>query len=133
MPANPKLRFDLLQFRSHPLSHRLPKHDELSIPGFITRMCEAKEVESLGLAFATPPPILGRKASELDETGLVSVQFQLELQESFLQFRMEPLGIRAMLESNHESSSPGESHPQALTEPDVNVSAHPAPIVQSLV
>ena len=29
-----------------------------------------------------------------------------------------------------ESSRPGESHPQALTEPDVNVSAHPALTVQ---
>ena len=29
-----------------------------------------------------------------------------------------------------ESSSPGESHPQALTDPDVSLSAHPAPIVQ---
>ena len=29
-----------------------------------------------------------------------------------------------------ESSSPGESHPQALTDPDVKVSRHPAPIVQ---
>ncbi len=31
------------------------------------------------------------------------------------------------------SSSPGELHPQALTEPDVNLSAHPALIVQSQV
>jgi len=31
---------------------------------------------------------------------------------------------------NHKSSSPREPPPQALTEPDVNVSAHPAPIVQ---
>jgi len=29
-----------------------------------------------------------------------------------------------------ESSRPGESHPQALTDPDVNVSAHPALTVQ---
>jgi hypothetical protein len=29
-----------------------------------------------------------------------------------------------------ESSSPGESHPQALPEPDVNLSIHPALIVQ---
>ena len=29
-------------------------------------------------------------------------------------------------------SSPGESHPQALTEPDVNLSIHPAPIIQPL-
>lgn len=27
-------------------------------------------------------------------------------------------------------SSPGESHPQALSEPDVSLSTHPAPIVQ---
>ena len=32
---------------------------------------------------------------------------------------------------SQKSSSPGESHPQALTEPDVNLSAHPALIVQS--
>src|SRR5262245_59990985 len=30
------------------------------------------------------------------------------------------------------SSRPGESHPQAPTDPDVNVSAHPAPTVQPL-
>jgi hypothetical protein len=29
-----------------------------------------------------------------------------------------------------ESSRAGESHPHPLTEPDVNLSAHPAPIVQ---
>ena len=31
-----------------------------------------------------------------------------------------------------ESSSAGEFYPQALTDPDVNVSAHPALIIQSL-
>ena len=30
-------------------------------------------------------------------------------------------------------SRPGESHPQALSEPDVNLSAHPAPITQPQV
>jgi len=29
-----------------------------------------------------------------------------------------------------EVSSPGEFHPEALSEPDVNLSAHPAPIIQ---
>ena len=29
-----------------------------------------------------------------------------------------------------ESSSPGEFHSQALTDPDVSLPAHPAPIVQ---
>ena len=32
-----------------------------------------------------------------------------------------------------ESSGAGESHPRALTDPDVNLSAHPAPIVPLLV
>jgi hypothetical protein len=34
-------------------------------------------------------------------------------------------------DKTQESSSPGESHPQALTDLDVTVSRHPAPIVQS--
>src|SRR5512132_3876429 len=29
-----------------------------------------------------------------------------------------------------ESSSPGESHPRALTEPDMKLSPHPAPTIQ---
>jgi hypothetical protein len=38
---------------------------------------------------------------------------------------------RRALNPVDESSRPGESHPQALTDPDMNVSAHPALIVQS--
>ena len=37
-------------------------------------------------------------------------------------------GGRGHLED--ESSSAGESHPHALTDPDVNLSAHPAPLIQ---
>ena len=36
-----------------------------------------------------------------------------------------------VLEAQNKSSRPGELHPQALTDPDLNVSAHPALIVQS--
>jgi hypothetical protein len=32
--------------------------------------------------------------------------------------------------ANIRVSSLGESHPQALAEPDVNLSAHPAPIIE---
>jgi hypothetical protein len=35
-----------------------------------------------------------------------------------------------LYDKTKESSRPGESHPQALTDPDVTVSRHPAPIVQ---
>jgi len=37
----------------------------------------------------------------------------------------------AELKAARQVSSPRESHPQALPEPDVNLSIHPAPIVQS--
>jgi hypothetical protein len=47
------------------------------------------------------------------------------------------LGIRGRPQIDHraidfqiESSGPGELHPQALTDPDVSVSTHPAPTVQ---
>jgi hypothetical protein len=36
-------------------------------------------------------------------------------------------------ELDGQVSRPGESHPQALSEPDMNVSAHPAPIIQPRV
>jgi len=42
-------------------------------------------------------------------------------------------GFFASATLNDRSSSPGELHPQALTEPDVNLSVHPALIVQSWV
>jgi hypothetical protein len=34
------------------------------------------------------------------------------------------------LDGSDESSSGGESHPSALTEPDVRLSPHPAPTIQ---
>ena len=37
------------------------------------------------------------------------------------------LRIVLVFEADDKVSSPGESHPRALAEPDVNVSAHPAP------
>ena len=41
-------------------------------------------------------------------------------------------GKESTRKGDAKSSSPGEFHPQALTDPDVNVSAHPALIIQSL-
>jgi len=32
--------------------------------------------------------------------------------------------------ANDDVIRPGEFHPQALSEPDVHVSAHPAPVIQ---
>ena len=61
----------------------------------------------------------------------VDPEFESTFQETF-QASHDPFSCLAALHQNDESSSAGESHPHALTEPDVNLSAHPAPIVQPL-
>ena len=58
---------------------------------------------------------------------LVDRQFQLPHDRTHRVHRR--IGVSTT--ADHESSSPGELHPQALTEPDGNLSAHPALIVQS--
>jgi hypothetical protein len=39
-------------------------------------------------------------------------------------------GISLGPANDHKVSGPRESHPRALSEPDMNLSAHPAPIIQ---
>ncbi len=58
------------------------------------------------------------------------MQLQTELREPLTKIGKEPLGVLPMLEAHHEVSRRGESHPPALAEPGVNLSAHRAPIVQ---
>src|SRR5262247_3499312 len=41
-----------------------------------------------------------------------------------------PAGVGFPCAADNTSSSAGESHPHALTDPDMNLAAHPAPIVQ---
>ena len=76
------------------------------------------------------PPEEGaeRLARELREAQFTLGQKEVQM-ETLYQAGLS-LGAPLQIE---ESSSPGESHPQALTEPDVNLSAHPALIVQSQV
>ena len=40
------------------------------------------------------------------------------------------MALNLVLKAGYVVSSPGESHPKALAEPDLNLSAHPAPIIQ---
>ena len=47
--------------------------------------------------------------------------------------RVEPFFCPLRRMKINKSSSPGESHPQALTEPDVNLSIHPALIIQTVI
>jgi hypothetical protein len=46
---------------------------------------------------------------------------------------LSPTNVHSkIIQQVNESSSPGEFHPQALTDPDVTVSRHPALIIQLL-
>ena len=40
-----------------------------------------------------------------------------------------PKIVDLAVDADEQSSGPGELHPQALTDPDVSVSTHPAPTV----
>lgn len=103
----------------------------LASPG--THVRETKEVESFRPALAASCSSLHRIATELDQTRLAFMQFQTELGKPRAEVLQTRRRLAVVFETNHKSSSPGELHPQALTEPDVNLSAHPALIVQSQV
>ena len=59
-------------------------------------------------------------------TRLVKCPSGQEALELVLAGRCSTLIVDFDLPGAEESSRPGESHPQALTDPDMNVSAHPA-------
>src|SRR5215831_13223600 len=129
--ASPQLLVQGSQLGLPSLSHRLSQYREVSLPSFPATMRKTQEVERLRFAAAKLLSILFRKAAELDNARFVGMQLKAKPREPLAQFRQKPLCFVAMLEARDESSRPGEFHPQALTDPDLNVSAHPALIVQS--
>jgi len=114
-----------------PLALRLTSELEALIVSLgSTDMRVTKEIERFRLAIATLGPPFGSKAAKLDQACLLRMQFECKLRQPFSQIGEEALRILAVLKSDDWSGRPGESHPQALTDPGVNVSAHPALIVQ---
>ena len=115
--APPEFAFHLIQLRLHPLTNRLPQHREVPVaPLLPADMREAKEIERFRLPFSAPLSVSSRARSEFQKPRLVGMQLKLELPKPLGKFRPKPLRIRFALESNHESSRPGELHPQALTD-----------------
>ena len=96
-----------------------------------TLVSEPKEIESLRTTFTASSTTFIRGLPKFDQAGFALVKFQAELCKADMKFLQACFRVVQAFETNHESSSPGELHPQALTEPDVNLSAHPALIVQS--
>jgi len=73
------------------------------------------------------------RLTTINHSRLLGMERQVGRCDKTLHFLKCRLGFVLTTTQDHESSSPGESHPRALPEPDVNLSAHPAPIVQSQV
>src|SRR5512135_3897156 len=70
---------------------------------------------------------------ERHQPRLLRVDRQAVLLESLGQHVHHPPGVLFTGEPHDKSSSPGEFHPQALTEPDVRLAPHPALITRPLV
>jgi len=107
-----------------------PDDKPFCLNGSRTYVRESQKVECFRLPFPTLLPVRYCEPSKFDEAGFLRVHLQTEFGQSLLQLLQKQLGVISVLEPHEPESSPGESHPQALSEPDVNLSAHPAPIIQ---
>src|SRR6266567_498664 len=100
-PSEFELHFP--QLRLQPFTNRLPQHREVPVaPLLPADMREAEEVERLRLPFSAPFPVSDRERSELQKPRFVGMQFQAELPESLGKFHSKLLGIRFVLESDHD-------------------------------
>ena len=90
-------------------------------------MRKSQKVERFGLPFSSFGPVDFGKSPELNPARLVWVQFQPELPQSSPEFCQETVCLSQVLKTEDMVSSPGESHPEALAEPCLSVSAHTAP------
>jgi hypothetical protein len=81
------------------------------------------------LAFEGKPKKVGLVGWSNLAFGRVNLEFQLNFDKAF-DAGHYPFSGSPASHKNKKVSSPGESHFQALSEPDVNLSAHPAPIIQ---
>jgi hypothetical protein len=67
----PKPGLHRLQLRPEPLLHRQSDHLKVAVPCPPTRVGEPEKVEGVRFALAPPLSFLGRKASELDQAGVL--------------------------------------------------------------
>lgn len=126
-----QLLFDLLKGRTHAFGYRVTMDREPAVLlRLSTLMSETQKVEGLWSALAMPLSPFDGVLPKLNQSSLVLVQLQAKPGKPFVECFQTRGRLVVVFEANHKSSSPGEFHPQALTEPDGNLSAHPALIVQ---
>jgi hypothetical protein len=77
--APPHLLFDCLELRPHAVPPGFPFDLEFTLASFAADEGEAQEVEGLRLAVLAALATFRRKASELDEPGLLGMKCQREL------------------------------------------------------
>ena len=112
-----------LQRSAEAIPSRLAHHCRPALARPAPVMSETQEVETTRL--------LGAMGPECNQARLTRMHGEAISRQPFRQHVQDPPRIVLIGESHHEVSRPGESHPQALAEPYVNVSAHTAPIIQS--
>jgi hypothetical protein len=123
LPAD-EFCLDSTQFRHHPLLGRFAPDDECAIaPPLPAVMREAEEREGFRLPLPAPLPVSFAKLPELNQPRLVRMQFQTELRQPLSELAEKAFGFRPAFEAHHKVSSAGESHPDALSEPYLNLAA----------
>ena len=119
-----------MQLGPRPLGISDPLQRKAPGPAPPANMREAQEPERLRLTESPLLALLNGEPSKSNQPRLLGVQLQRELRQPATKIRPEPLRVIPMLKPHHKVSRQGESHPLALAEPGVNLSAHRAPIVQ---
>src|SRR6266699_4966494 len=102
MHAPPQFILDRPQRRPHAIPPGLPFEQEFAPAGFAADEGEAQEVEGLRLAEPSLLAVSCRKASELDEPGLLRVKRQRKLLQPLAHLIQEAPAVSLVLESDDE-------------------------------
>ena len=127
MSVEPAPLGETLQGPAEATLGRLPFNRPPLLPRSTPEVGKTQQVER-----PTPRTILvvWRGTPKIDEPSFLRMHGQSESGQPFGQHLQNPTRIMLELAHDDEVSSPGESHPRALAEPYVNLSAHTAPIIQ---
>ena len=106
-------------------------YNALALSTGCTVMCKTKKVERRDFLSCehglSPSP-----STKLYYPSFLLRDTKTKFGEPLLKFHQELFGVSLSLTGHRKSSGAGESHPHPLTDPDVNISAHPALIAQPL-
>src|ERR1700683_202100 len=103
MPAASQLFLQLLQLCGQPLTDRLSLNDEPPrFPSLPAHVGESQKIKRLRFVLASPLPVFGCMAPELNQARLVRVQLQPELPHTLFPFGKKSLRVRTIFESRDD-------------------------------